>query len=592
MRHDLANFLAHPGLAIAGARAGGVGLLDLQWVDDDEVDRSSTNLEGLLAATSPSQWVGLRLDLEDVRSRPDLLGRLRGRPHWLVVHGWSPGEIREDLAGLTECESRSVWLEVSDHRQLEHSADLPDFAGWIARGSECGGWVGQESAFLLAQWLARQARPFLVQGGIGLHAAAACRAAGAAGVVIEEQLWLMPESPLAEDRRELLGHLGGQDCPRIGGPLGAACRIAARPNLPGGFELVEVVERVGAESGDPVGRREEWRRAARERLGWGAPDRRAWPVGQCIGLAGPLARRFKTTGRLVRAIIEGVEAQLEVAQQLGPLAPEAPLARSHGTRYPIVQGPMTRVSDRAEFAAAVSSAGGLPLLALAVLDRENTRDLLDSTRRLLGDQPWGVGLLGFIDPELRRHQIEAVRDAQTSLRPDRGRAAGPGRRPGGRGDRNLLARAATGLAPHVPRAGVAAIRLRGLRVRRACGPADQLRALGVDGRGAPGGDPLRFARDESGPRAVRRGRPRRLLGGDGRGPGRTAGRARCEGRHADGDGLPVHSGGGRLRRDRGRLPAAGLGLSADRGAQHRPGPRDSMRARLRSPTSSAWSGSG
>ena len=33
------------------------------------------------------------------------------------------------------------------------------------------------------------------------------------------------------------------------------------------------------------------------------------------------------------------------------------LPQPHGTRYPIVQGPMTRVSDRAEFAAAVAEGG-------------------------------------------------------------------------------------------------------------------------------------------------------------------------------------------------------------------------------------------
>ena len=72
------------------------------------------------------------------------------------------------------------------------------------------------------------------------------------------------------------------------------------------------------------------------------------------------------------------------------------MAESHGTRYPIVQGPMTRVSDRADFALAVAEGGGLPFLALALLRGPQVAELLEETKRKLGDQPWGVGILGFV----------------------------------------------------------------------------------------------------------------------------------------------------------------------------------------------------
>jgi acyl transferase domain-containing protein/NAD(P)-dependent dehydrogenase (short-subunit alcohol dehydrogenase family)/NAD(P)H-dependent flavin oxidoreductase YrpB (nitropropane dioxygenase family) len=350
--------------------------------------------------------------LDQVRSCSALLELFRGRSHWLVLYGWRAEKLGAVLAGLQPSESRRIWLELNDHRQLGETELAPEYAGWIARGTECGGWVGRESAFVLTQWLARQNRPFLIQGGIGPHTAAACRAAGASGVVLEEQLWLMPESPLQEDWRELLGQLGGQDCPRIGDPLGTSCRVAARPNLPAGFELAERAQRIATATDDPADAGALWRRAAEDRLGWGPPRHRAWPVGQAVGLAAPLAREFKTTGRLVRALIDGTAAQIESARRQAPLAPESPLARSHGTRYPLVQGPMTRVSDRAEFAAEVAFAGALPLLAVALLDGDQTRELVEATRLLLGDRPWGAGLLGFIDPERRRQQIEVIRHAR------------------------------------------------------------------------------------------------------------------------------------------------------------------------------------
>ncbi|HUB76969.1 MAG TPA: beta-ketoacyl synthase N-terminal-like domain-containing protein, partial [Solirubrobacteraceae bacterium] len=85
------------------------------------------------------------------------------------------------------------------------------------------------------------------------------------------------------------------------------------------------------------------------------------------------------------------------------------MAKAHRTRYPIVQGPMTRVSDRAEFAAAVTEGGALPFLALALMRAPEADALLERTAELAGDRPWGVGLLGFVPAALRAEQLEVVR---------------------------------------------------------------------------------------------------------------------------------------------------------------------------------------
>ena len=67
---------------------------------------------------------------------------------------------------------------------------------------------------------------------------------------------------------------------------------------------------------------------------------------------------------------------------------------------------MTRVSDRAAFAAAVAEAGGAAV-PRARPDARGRRSsaLLDETTELLGDRPWGVGILGFVPPELREEQL-------------------------------------------------------------------------------------------------------------------------------------------------------------------------------------------
>src|SRR5688500_14568852 len=92
------------------------------------------------------------------------------------------------------------------------------------------------------------------------------------------------------------------------------------------------------------------------------------------------------------------------------MRPGAPLARALGVRLPVAQGPMTRVSDEAGFAAAVAAAGGLPFIALALAGAEQSRRMLTEPRAALGERPWGVGVLGFAPEALRAAQIEVIRE--------------------------------------------------------------------------------------------------------------------------------------------------------------------------------------
>src|SRR5258708_7638066 len=134
-----------------------------------------------------------------------------------------------------------------------------------------------------------------------------------------------------------------------------------------------------------------------------------YPLGQDATFAAPLAERYGTVGGILHAVRQAVTSHLEAVRICRHLDSEAPLARSHGTRYPIVQGPMTRVSDRAEFALSVAEGGGLPFLALALMRAAEGETLLDQTRRLLAGRPWGVGILGFVPFDLRQEQLEVIR---------------------------------------------------------------------------------------------------------------------------------------------------------------------------------------
>jgi hypothetical protein len=153
---------------------------------------------------------------------------------------------------------------------------------------------------------------------------------------------------------------------------------------------------------------QRWQQQARSSIGWDEPGIQASPIGQSVGLAASYCDRYKTTGRLVQALLKASQSQIETAKFLRPLEPNAPMAASHRTRYPIVQGPMTRVSDTAEFANAVSQAGALPMLALALLRGSQVRALLQKSQSLMGVSSWGIGILGFVPQALRSEQMQAV----------------------------------------------------------------------------------------------------------------------------------------------------------------------------------------
>ncbi|HEY9604047.1 MAG TPA: beta-ketoacyl synthase N-terminal-like domain-containing protein [Allocoleopsis sp.] len=423
--------LSHPSLAVATTRSGGIGVLDREFCSDRDLDKATRNLDKLIELVDELAAVGLRLKVDQIASSQKLLERLCTRPHWIILCGWTPQSLAERLATLPASSSRQLVLEVTDIEQaLALSPQIQSgrggVDGLIAKGHESGGWVGEDSAFVLTQkLLEKQSLPIYVQGGIGIHTVAACYAAGAGGVVLDDQLWLMPESPLPVEWQSYLNKLNGQEAIVIGERLSQGCRVLSRP----GFQsisalqkLAEQVELAQAVSDNPTAeppkskfqnlKSIDWQQQAQSWLGWGTPGTVAWPMGQAVGIAASIRDRYKTTGRFVQALLQASREHVKIAQKLQPLGSNAPLAVSHGTKYPIVQGPMTRVSDTAEFANAVSQAGGLPLLALALMRGEQVQQLLQKTKTLLGDRFWGIGILGFVPQAVREEQLKAVKAVQ------------------------------------------------------------------------------------------------------------------------------------------------------------------------------------
>jgi 3-oxoacyl-(acyl-carrier-protein) synthase/NAD(P)H-dependent flavin oxidoreductase YrpB (nitropropane dioxygenase family) len=265
-------------------------------------------------------------------------------------------------------------------------------------------------------------------------------------MVLDAQLALARESALPAAARAAIGRMDGSEtvCLRAGG---AACRVYHRPGLAAVAALRGKLEVPAA--GDAAA---ALRREVRARVGWEDPDRQVWLLGQDAAFAAGLAERFRTVAGVLEGIRQAVGGHVRAARALLPLQEGGPLARAHGTRYPIVQGPMTRVSDCAAFAAEVARGGALPFLALALMRAPEVRALLQDVRQALGERPWGVGILGFVPLPLREEQLEVVR----AYRPSFALIAG------GRPDQALgLEQAGVPTYLHVPSPGLLRLFLEG-----------------------------------------------------------------------------------------------------------------------------------
>jgi 3-oxoacyl-(acyl-carrier-protein) synthase/NAD(P)H-dependent flavin oxidoreductase YrpB (nitropropane dioxygenase family) len=402
--------LCDPALAIAAVRAGEIGLLDLGYEVEGAVRREALGRLASLAGDSTAWGVRWQTWARAARM-PEVLAGLWEEPvPKLLIAGLdpeTPATLRKALAQGRKI-AREIWIEAYSVEQAEGAAGA-GFDGVVLKGNESGGRVAADSAFLLLQAVrGRIECPCWVQGAWGPDTAAAAHLAGAAGIVLGEELWLARESPLAADGRRFES-LDGSETVCLG-----EGRHPVRLFRQVDRETLQTFEN-GGDSSElwPEVLLERWRELAPHE---GGP----LPLGQGIAFARGLAERFLTVGGILQAYRDTIEHHLSAAPRLRALAPDGPMARVHGTLHPIVQGPMTRVSDTAPFARAVAENGGLPFLALALMRGPEVRELLRAVQQELGDLPWGVGVLGFVPPELRQEQLEVIRE----IRPRFGIIAG------------------------------------------------------------------------------------------------------------------------------------------------------------------------
>jgi len=370
--------LINTALAIETVKADSIALFDLEYCENSSIEKAIENLKYTLSVMPKNATIGVKSPFSKIASFKKLIELLIGHRSILVLSDLSSSE-KVDVPVWISGSDIEIWGEITSKSQ-QWIIDDPRFRSIIIKGSESGGSIGSESSFVLsAHLIPKSKKPVYVQGGVGFHTAAACFVAGAKGVIVDDHLLAMEQSPLPIQWKKKIGNLAIENT-----------LVIKRNN-----KRYRIVNHPFFKDS--------------ERIGWGHPTVTKWPVGQAIGFAHDLASEFKTVGRLINAILAKVMLNVKEAKAHQPLAPNSKLSESHGTRFPIVQGPMTRVSDVPNFIDAVAKSGGLPFLALSMISGDAVLELLEETKTKLGEKPWGVGILGFVSEELRVHQFNQIK---------------------------------------------------------------------------------------------------------------------------------------------------------------------------------------
>ncbi len=365
-------------LVEALVRAGATGILDLGR-DREEGLSSLRRLKSISLADC-----GIRIPKLEVYTPADFT-EFVGLGHLIT----DASAIVSSAQWLSwQMVAKHTWLQVTSLNEAQRVLEicLPD--GLIVKGCESGGRVGCETTFILIQQIRALGIPFWAQGGISLHTAAAAIGAGARGVILDNQFALLQDC--AAERTSFGVELKNSD--HADTRLIHGQQVFTRPDLR--FLHDQPISRSDFES----------------RLGLGPVSERYIPCGQDLRFARKIAERYRTVKNLILSWQRGIRGCLRMASGLPILASGSSMASTLHTRYPIAQGPMTRVSDCPEFAAAVGQNGALPFVALSLMQKPQARALLEKTQIAMQGRPWGVGILGFASEALRTEQFEVLAD--------------------------------------------------------------------------------------------------------------------------------------------------------------------------------------
>ncbi|MBY9000496.1 MAG: SDR family NAD(P)-dependent oxidoreductase, partial [Candidatus Heimdallarchaeota archaeon] len=397
--------LDDPSLSVAISLKGGIGLVDLEGFT--EMKTKKTILRCLKEIPADKQW-GVRVAEES-------------QIKWLNDFDFIPIIIlASSFRNITKIDKipQNNWIvaEVNNLPEAQEKSSSVDF--FLVKGIESGGKVGEKSSFILIQEFHESGYPFIIQGGFGYYNIVGAFIGGALGVVLEGQLYLLPECPLQDDTKDFLAGLDENDTYLVGESLDYKYRLAGKianqtirdlkkltkegSDSEQGFNILKTVKELEAKS-----------------LYFKDSDIKntLLPLGVDVCFANFIKTRFGNLSTFLHDLTELMKEQLNSVAKNWPFAENSDFAKSIGVRFPIIQGPMANISDVPMFGKEVLSKGALPIFALGGLLKEEAEEMFQEIQNIFEkEQVFGGGIIGLeVIKERREDHISLLQKYNTPI---------------------------------------------------------------------------------------------------------------------------------------------------------------------------------
>ncbi|MCP4692973.1 MAG: polyketide synthase, partial [Desulfobacterales bacterium] len=365
--------------------AGALPVLDTEFFEPDAIIRHVESLAREKFA------FGVRIFVHQTAVIDSLKENMIPNLDLIVFAYHGPGDLD---AFDFDCADYTFFMETV-HTELAQSMERIAPHGLIVKGCEAPGKTSRFTSFVLMQWwLENSSFPVFVHGGVGRRTGAGMFAAGCCGVALDNQLYLCDEAPLSDDYKGLMENIEDGDSVLVGDSLGVHYRFFAKI---GTLVVKKLKERESRLTGEADAERllyeEITAGIAAMDQGESAPVQRLLYLGQDAVFAKGFVRESRKIKEVVNGFFLHMGEMLREVDAHDPLVPDGKLARAHGTRLPVMQGPMANISDNGDFARAVLDAGGLPFFAMGSLPADLAETMLSEGSGKVNR--FGAGLIGI-----------------------------------------------------------------------------------------------------------------------------------------------------------------------------------------------------
>ena len=342
---------------------------------------------------------------------------------WVECHPWFfQGDTSIFLQRLRELsETHRCFPIIGDIDLL--AAVLKDTSGIrriVLKGCEASGFVSSETTLALYSMIREMLRTsstsldILIWGGVSTpEAAAAFLSTGAIGIVFESVHWLTDFVAIDDGQRRQLYRLRLDSTELVGLDLQVPCRLFNKGNSRAFREIKTLEDSLcGAEL------TEESRRSFVSRLHarslhpleshFGQDE--VIPLGVEAAFAQSFVERFGAgTGDAVKAFMDEIRNVCNLAETKKDCFLDSPVAAEMGTKYPFIQGAMSWITDVPEFASKVADAGGLPTIALGLMDAETLDRKLGRLPEIMKNRPYAVNVVSLIENPFREMHLAWIK---------------------------------------------------------------------------------------------------------------------------------------------------------------------------------------